>query len=100
MEPLVITWINLVLWESRDPRSKVRAFVHVVLNEAFRINGITVIAGDNGLFVSWPRNLERNRFRYHVICSPTGPTHEALDAVILEEYNKLLAEVQEKAVAA
>lgn len=49
--------------------SNVRATVNVVLGDAVKVNGIKIIEGENGLFVSMPCYKDKQGY-YREICNP------------------------------
>lgn len=73
-----------------DGKSNTKAFVNVTLCGAFAINGITIVEGKKGMFVSMPQRLtgKGRNAEYKNICFPvTKEFREELYSKILAEYD-------------
>ena len=79
--------INLI----KDPKGSVKAFASLTIDDSFAVNGIKIIEGKNGMFISMPQ--EKRGEDYHDLCFPV--TKEAREQIInccLDAYNKKITE--------
>ena len=83
-----ITEVNITL---RD-EEKLKAFVNVTFDDVFVVRGLKVIKGANGYFISMPsRKMPDGSFRD--IAHPiTNEFRQFIEKVILDKYQKILAE--------
>ncbi|MBL8026812.1 MAG: SpoVG family protein [Fibrobacteres bacterium] len=80
-----VTDVKVFPLKNKD--SKVKAMAHVILNNCFRITGLKVVEGINGLFIGWPAEKGKDG-NYHEIFKPTNRTGvDLLQDVILREYD-------------
>jgi len=56
--------------KKRVESSSLRAFVRIILNDQFIINGISVIEGKHGPFVSFPKEYNKTEGKGYDICFP------------------------------
>ena len=83
-----ITDVKVFLRES----NQLKAFVNIVIDDAFIIRNIKVIEGDNGLFVAMPsRRVSSGEYRD--IAHPINTeTRNMIEGVIIEKYKEVLQE--------
>ncbi|HLP42429.1 MAG TPA: septation protein SpoVG family protein [Fibrobacteria bacterium] len=82
-----ITEIKVSRIKDKQSDSPLEAFVRVVLNGQFVISSIKVVKGKFGLFVSFPREYNRNEGKGYNLCYPiTKPLQEYMSQRILDEY--------------
>lgn len=83
-----ITDVKVFLRES----NQLKAFVNMVIDDAFIIRNIKVIEGDNGLFVAMPsRRVSSGEYRD--IAHPINTeTRNMIERVIIEKYKEVLQE--------
>lgn len=83
---LEITEITILNGSSNiDP---IASTVRIVLNSAFVINGIKIVKGKFGLFVSFPREYDTKKKQGMNFCFPiTKKCHDLMTEKILTEYN-------------
>ena len=80
-----ITEVTLYPIRTRMEGDTLQAFVRIVLNDAFVIKGLRVIAGKFGLFVGFPRE----KGTHQNICFPIRKDLlEEMSTIILDEYRK------------
>ena len=81
-----ITDVKVFLRES----NQLKAFVNIVIDDAFIIRNIKVIEGDNGLFVAMPsRRVSSGEYRD--IAHPINTeTRNMIEHVIVEKYKEVL----------
>ena len=81
-----ITDVKVFLRES----NQLKAFVNIVIDDAFIIRNIKVIEGDNGLFVARPsRRVSSGEYRD--IAHPINTeTRNMIERVIIEKYKEVL----------
>ena len=81
-----ITDVKVFLRES----NQLKAFVNIVIDDAFIVRNIKVIEGDNGLFVAMPsRRVSSGEYRD--IAHPINTeTRKQIESVIIEKYKEVL----------
>lgn len=73
-----------------------RAIVSITIDEEFVIHDIKVIEGDKGLFIAMPSKKATDG-EYRDIAHPiNSATRERIQKIILENYEKVLLEPEEK----
>lgn len=71
---------------------KMKAVVSITLDEEFVVHDIKVIDGDKGLFIAMPSRRAGDG-EYRDIAHPiNSETRERLQRIILEQYEKIVAE--------
>lgn len=83
-----ITDVKVFLRES----NQLKAFVNIVIDNAFIVRNIKVIEGENGLFVAMPsRRVSSGEYRD--IAHPINTeTRTLLEKIIIEKYKETLKE--------
>ena len=72
--------------------SKMKAIVSITLDDEFVVHDIKIIEGDKGLFIAMP-SKKASDGEYRDIAHPTNSqTREAIQKIILENYEKALLE--------
>lgn len=102
MSNLEITEINIhVTRKNQDGTANpLLAFVRIVLNDCFVVNGVKVIEGKFGKFISFPREYNRESKKANNICYPIRKdTHDAMASLILKEYEAALSQSAPEKVA-
>ena len=91
-----ITDVKVFLRES----NQLKAFVNIVIDDAFIVRNIKVIEGENGLFVAMPsRRVSSGEYRD--IAHPINTeTRNYLEKIILEKYKETLKEALTQAESA
>lgn len=92
VQGIEITEINVHPVKNKVPNSPLEAFVRVVLNDQFVINSIKVMKGKFGLFVTFPRDYDKEKGKGTNYCFPiTKPLHQYMSEKILGEYRMAAA---------
>ncbi|MDO9577061.1 MAG: septation regulator SpoVG [Candidatus Cloacimonadales bacterium] len=83
-----ITDVKVFIRES----NQLKAFVNIVIDDAFIIRNIKVIEGENGLFVAMPsRRVSTGEYRD--IAHPINTeTRNMVEKIIIEKYKEVLQE--------
>lgn len=83
-----VTDVKVFLRES----NQLKAFVNIVIDDAFIVRNIKVIEGENGLFVAMPsRRVSSGEYRD--IAHPINTeTRNMLEKIIIEKYKETLKE--------
>ncbi len=83
-----ITDVKVFIRES----NQLKAFVNIVIDDAFIIRNIKVIEGENGLFVAMPsRRVSTGEYRD--IAHPINTeTRNMIEKIIIEKYKEVLQE--------
>lgn len=75
---------------------KMKAIVSITLEDEFVVHDIKVIEGDKGLFIAMPSKKAADG-EYRDIAHPiNSSTRESMQKVILESYEKAMAESDEE----
>src|SRR5215475_431959 len=74
----------------------VRSYVNIVFDNCFMIEEIRVIEGPKGLFVSFPAERPSDGTYMELAYPADAKTRQMIQAVILAEYKKVVAESDEK----
>ena len=92
-----ITDIRIRIVKKDD--NKLKAVASLTIDECFAVHDIKVIEGNQGLFVAMPsRKTPEGNFKDIVHPLDTG-TREEITKLVLDEYNKVLAEGEQPAAA-
>jgi stage V sporulation protein G len=84
-----ITEISIFPVSSSKVGNALQAFVRIVLNDAFVVNGLRVVNGKFGQFVAFPKQKGKKDF---TICFPIRKDlHDELSNTILNEYRQFLS---------
>lgn len=68
--------------------SKTKAFANITFDGSFVVSGVSVIEGKNGLFVSMPQTIGKDK-KYYDTCYPLNKEfRQTISDRVLEEYNK------------
>ncbi|MCD4819093.1 MAG: septation regulator SpoVG [Candidatus Cloacimonetes bacterium] len=88
-----ITDVKVFIRES----NQLKAFVNIVIDDAFIIRNIKVIEGENGLFVAMPsRRVSSGEYRD--IAHPINTeTRKQVEQIIIEKYKEVLKDALENA---
>jgi len=91
-----ITDVKVFLRES----NQLKAFVNIVIDDAFIVRNIKVIEGENGLFIAMPsRRLSSGEYRD--IAHPINTeTRNYIEQTIIEKYREVLKEALDTAESA
>ena len=74
---------------------RMKALASITLDDEFVVHDIKVIEGDNGLFIAMPSRKSPDG-EYRDIAHPiNSQTREAIQSIILENYEKTLNEPDE-----
>ena len=77
--------VNITPYEKED--SKVKAFANVVLGDCFAVNGIKVMEGSKGLFLSYPNYKSGDDYKNY--CNPTtAEMRTKIETAVMEQYNE------------
>ena len=78
-----------------DKEGKMKAIVSITLDNEFVVHDIKVIEGEKGLFIAMPSKKAADG-EYRDIAPPiNSQTREAIQSIILENYEKTLNEPDE-----
>lgn len=68
-------------------KSKVVAFVDIVLNDAFCVTNIKIINGSKGIFMTMPSTKDMKSGEFRDICFPINKeTRKIIEDRVLEQY--------------
>jgi len=66
---------------------RVKAFVDMEIND-LRINGLKVVEGKNGLFISYPEEKRKDGKYYKIVEPMIQSVEEEVEKLIIAEYNQ------------
>ena len=69
---------------------KVKAYVSIVLDNCFLINGLRIIDRPAGLFVAMPGKKQKNGACQDIVHPLNRETREMIEDLILDEYERML----------
>ena len=82
-----ITSVRVRRFENNE--SRVRGIASVTIDEAFLVNDIRIIEGDNGLFIAMPSRKNKKDDTYRDIAHPLNQeTRTMFEKAIFSEYEK------------
>ena len=91
--------IKVTVTGTREDETHVKGFADVEIADSFKIYGVAIVDGENGLFASLPKRKytdPNGDTQYAEICHPTNAaTRAALNEKVVEAYEQKLAEKQE-----
>lgn len=80
--------IEATVYLPNPQRGNLLAFASVTIAGCFAVNGVKVMQGKNGLFVSMPQ-MQDCKDEWHDVCFPvTSETRQAINRVVLGEYQR------------
>lgn len=71
-----------------DGDGPTKAFCDLLILDNFLVKGFRVVHGKNGLFLSMPREQNRDGKWYNTFHPVSKEIREGLEALVLEEYNE------------
>ena len=71
-----------------DTDSKMKGSASVIIDDCFRITGIKIIEGSNGLFLSMPSRKLKDGTNRDIVYPINSETRKLFNDVILTEYEK------------
>ncbi len=87
MNGLNVTDCKIHVVRTRGENSHLLAFARIVLNEVFVVSGIRVIQGEGGAFISFPREIKKEKVKPSNICYPIRrEVHAEMTGIILTAY--------------
>ena len=92
--PLEITETQIHLCKIEPGFAPLAAFARIVINDALVINGIRIILGRFGPFVSYPRELSTRKEgrAYHLVHPIRQETGDMISRTVLAAYREKVAE--------
>ena len=87
-----VTEIRVHSLNKKDPGTPLQAFARVVLNDQLCINGIRIVKGKFGPFISFPREFNRKEGKGYNLCYPiTKLLQNHLSERILSQWQAVAA---------
>lgn len=71
-----------------DTDSKIKGSASVIIDDCFKITGIKIIEGSNGLFLSMPSRKLKDGTNRDIVYPINSETRKLFNDVILTEYEK------------
>lgn len=91
-----ITKIRINLFNG-EKSSAVRAFVDIIIDDSFVVNGLVVIEGeDHTHYVNMPNRLRKNGQRQDVAHPITEECRRYIENAVLDEYEKVITAKMEE----
>jgi len=86
---LEITNVKIYTLENND--SKLRAFAHIVINNALKITGLKVIEGKNGLFAAFPDRKDRDGNFMSLVRPLSKEIHQKIQEEVIHSYQTAIS---------
>jgi stage V sporulation protein G len=74
-----------------NSQTKVRAFAQLVLNNCFRVTGLRVVEGSNGLFIGYPTEKGKDGKYYDIIKPLNRNGIDIIQDTVLREYEHVVS---------
>jgi stage V sporulation protein G len=71
----------------KNAQTKVRAFATLVFNNCFKVTGLKIVEGTNGLFIGYPSEKGRDGKYYDIIKPITRNGVDLVQDILLREYD-------------
>lgn len=71
--------------------TKVKAFCTFTVNDTLRMNGVRLVDGEHGQFLSYPSQKGKDGNYYALISPASKEIKQAIEQSVLEEYQKMQA---------
>lgn len=89
MSSLEVTEVNVHVRRDPGPEDPLVGFARITLNDAFVVNGIRLVKGKFGLFISFPREYNKQEGKGFNICFPIHQdAHKVISDAVLNEYQR------------
>jgi len=82
---------DVKIFPIKNSQTKVRAFVQLVLNNCFKLSGLKVVEGDNGLFVGFPSEKGKDGKYYEIVRPLNRSGVDLIQDVVLRQYEQAIA---------
>ncbi|OGJ89085.1 MAG: hypothetical protein A2268_08795 [Candidatus Raymondbacteria bacterium RifOxyA12_full_50_37] len=70
----------------KQAKGKIKGFVQVVLNNALKLNGLKIVEGENGLFLSYPSEKGKDGNYYSIYNPITRESRTEIQDAVLANY--------------
>jgi len=88
--------LNVKVYPIDEPKGSTVAFANVGIEDLVAINGIRIVNGEKGLFVTMPQSKDKEG-NYHDIAFPiNGDLRKEISRAILDEYKTAEKSVERK----
>ena len=87
---------KLDIYRREREGSRLKAFVDFTLDDCLAIRGAKIIDGKTRVFVSMPGKLNKEGKEENVVFPTNKDMRDYLEKTILDEYNRLVSEDEEK----
>lgn len=90
MVALIVTEVNIYPCKGASD-GPIQALARIVLNDAFVVNGIRIVKGKFGLFITFPRYYDKKKEKGMNYCFPILKSlHDSINESVLDAYHKSL----------
>ena len=86
---------KLEIYRREKERSRLKAFVDFTLDDCLAIRGAKIIDGNSRVFLSMPGRINKDGKEENVVFPTNKETREKFEKIILDAYNKKVAEEAE-----
>lgn len=80
---------EIKIFPIKNGQTKVRAFAQLVLNNCFKISGLRIIEGDNGLFIGYPSEKGKDGKYYEVVHPINRKGVDVIQDSLLRQYEQI-----------
>lgn len=78
---------DVKVYPINNSQTKVRAFAQLVLNNCFRVTGLRIVEGENGLFIGYPSEKGKDGKYYDIIKPLNRNGVDLIQDIVLREYD-------------
>jgi stage V sporulation protein G len=82
---------DVKVYPIKNGQTKVRAFAQLVLNNCFRVTGLRIVEGDNGLFIGYPSEKGKDGKYYDIIKPLNRNGVDLIQDIVLREYDQAVS---------
>lgn len=87
-----VTVTQVRIFPVKNTDSKLKAFALITLNDCFRVRGLRVIQGENGLFVGMPRRKTKSGKFVDVAHPLSADLNQKICDAVLDAYNAVASQ--------
>lgn len=90
---LAVTSVLVFPFRDGPSLGHIKGLAQVVLNDQFLVRGLSIMDGENGLFVGYPVDSFFKGEEYRTVCNPvTRQLREHIENCVLEKYQAAIRE--------
>ena len=83
--------VKITVRKYESANSKTKAFVELKLDEVLIVKGLTLVKGNNGLFLSFPSSKGKDNNYYNSVYSLNKDWKSDLEKACIKKYNEVVS---------